>query len=68
MEYEEFVALHETQLKSSGIPGTLWSCLHKKLVNETYDAGEYVGLFRVEDDDEEDDENDLSEGGESVSL
>jgi len=67
MEYEEFVALHETQLKSSGIPGTLWSCLHKKLVNETYDAGEYVGLFRVEDDDEEDDENDLPEGGESTT-
>ena len=61
MEYSAFVSLHETQLKNSGIPSELWPSLHKKLVGEIYDAGEYVGLFRVEEEEEEGAEEDSEE-------
>ena len=66
MEYSIFLSLHESQLQKSGVPEKLWTSLHKKLVGEIYDAGNYVGLFRVEDEDENDDEKDQNESKEEV--
>ena len=57
MEYSFFLSLHESQLQKSGVPEKLWTSLHKKLIGEIYDAGNYVGLFRVEDEEENEKES-----------
>jgi len=54
MDFSEFVAHHEAQLRCSGIPETLWVHLHEKLENETFDAGDHVGLFQAEDEEGQD--------------
>ena len=64
MEFNDFLALHESQLKSAGIPPNLWPHLHTKLVGEIFDAGQFVGLFRVEDDEEEEEEEEGENDGE----
>jgi len=47
-EYPDFIALHEPQLKMSGIPEHFWPVLHRKLVNQTLDAGDKFVICRVD--------------------
>ena len=61
MDYPQFVTLHESQLKKAGIGTELWPSLYAKLVGEVYDAGNYVGLFRVEDEEDEEEEDEKEE-------
>lgn len=37
---ETFIALHEAQLKSSGVPEHFYKSLFDKISNEIFDAGE----------------------------
>uniref|UniRef100_A0A914CXW8 Tubulin--tyrosine ligase-like protein 12 SET-like domain-containing protein n=2 Tax=Acrobeloides nanus TaxID=290746 RepID=A0A914CXW8_9BILA len=38
--FEEFVAIHESQLVASGVPQHFWNHLYSKLMNEVFDAGD----------------------------
>ncbi|TGZ61462.1 hypothetical protein CRM22_007976 [Opisthorchis felineus] len=51
IDFPEFLAIHEQQLRSGGIPGHFWMTLHKKLLDEIYDASAYFVMNRVEYED-----------------
>jgi len=42
--YDNFVAIHEASLQSSGVPKHLWKTLFVKVCKQTFDAGEAFGL------------------------
>lgn len=47
--YEDFLLLHEAQLRSSDVPEHLWVNLCHKLTNQVFDAGEKLGLVLVDE-------------------
>lgn len=51
--YEQFLQLHEAQLRASDVPDHLWMNLCHKLTNQVFDAGEKLSLVLVDYDGEE---------------
>eukprot|EP00741_Cyanophora_paradoxa_P003340 tig00000692_g3246.t1 len=60
ISYEEFIELHRAQLQACGLPQQLWRTAFEKLIEEKFDAGEYLQVVyvAVEDEDEDEDEED----------
>ncbi|EDW31660.1 GL11240 [Drosophila persimilis] len=56
-KYNEFVALHKSQLESLSVPVHLWPALYRKLAAETFDAGEALQLMLIDYDEDEDEQN-----------
>ncbi|XP_017147291.1 tubulin--tyrosine ligase-like protein 12 isoform X2 [Drosophila miranda] len=56
-KYNEFVALHKSQLESLSVPVHLWPALYRKLAVETFDAGEALQLMLIDYDEDEDEQN-----------
>jgi tubulin--tyrosine ligase-like protein 12 len=56
--YENFIALHEMQLRASGVPEQFWKSLNTKLSNQIFDAGEFFQLLLLDYGDEERGEKD----------
>ncbi|ALC40817.1 CG1550 [Drosophila busckii] len=52
-KYNEFVALHKSQLESSAVPLHLWPALYRKLTTDHFDAGEVLQLLLIDYEDEE---------------
>ncbi|KAL1513515.1 hypothetical protein ABEB36_002917 [Hypothenemus hampei] len=50
-QLQKFVDQYKTQLLSSGIPETYWEPLYKKLLYQTFDAGECFQLVKIEYDE-----------------
>ncbi|KAA3673371.1 tubulin--tyrosine ligase-like protein 12 [Paragonimus westermani] len=66
LDFAAFLLLHEYQLRSCDIPGHLWRRLHEKLLDEVYDAGQFMVLNRVEfesDEEQNDEEGDCETVG-----
>lgn len=40
--YENFLAFHEVQLRTSGVPEHLFKAVNSKLNNQIFDAGELL--------------------------
>ncbi|OQR75272.1 tubulin--tyrosine ligase protein 12-like [Tropilaelaps mercedesae] len=61
VEFDHFLKVHRHQLETSCVPEHLWEALHRKLRDETFDAGESFMFARIRSDDEDtdDDEGDL---------
>ncbi|KAH8413760.1 hypothetical protein KR222_007834 [Zaprionus bogoriensis] len=57
-KYNEFVALHKTQLESSAVPVHLWPALYRKLNTDTFDAGVALQLMLIDYDDDDDEQLD----------
>ncbi|XP_022226803.2 tubulin--tyrosine ligase-like protein 12 [Drosophila obscura] len=55
-KYNEFVALHKSQLDSLSVPVHLWPALYRKLTTETFDAGEALQLMLIDYDEDVDEE------------
>lgn len=51
--YENFLALHESQLRASGVPERFWKSLNTKLNHQIFDAGEAFQLLLLDYGDEE---------------
>lgn len=49
--YEMFVQLHKPQLELSGVPEHFWRSLHRKVVNEEFDAGNVFSLMQIDYED-----------------
>lgn len=49
--YEMFVQLHKPQLELSGVPEYFWRSLHRKVVNEEFDAGNVFSLMQIDYED-----------------
>lgn len=49
--YEMFVQLHKPQLELSGIPEYFWRSLHRKVINEEFDAGNVFSLMQIDYED-----------------
>jgi tubulin--tyrosine ligase-like protein 12 len=56
--YESFLALHEAQLRASGVPERFFKSLNSKLTNQVFDAGEFFQLLLLDYGEEERDEKD----------
>lgn len=48
--FRNFVALHKSQLESSGIPVHFWEVVCKKLHRQIFDAGDAFSLLKIEYD------------------
>ena len=46
--YDEFVEVHRNQLESSNFPRHFWATLFKKLMKQTFDAGNTFSLLKIE--------------------
>nr|CAH0103372.1 unnamed protein product [Daphnia galeata] len=46
-----FIALHQPQLKSSGVPEIYWETLYLKLKHSVFDAGESFSLAQIAEDE-----------------
>ncbi|BFG04305.1 tubulin--tyrosine ligase-like protein 12 [Drosophila madeirensis] len=56
-KYNEFVALHKSQLETLAVPVHLWPALYRKLTTEIFDAGEVLQLMLIDYDEDVDEEN-----------
>ncbi|XP_055678285.1 tubulin--tyrosine ligase-like protein 12 [Lutzomyia longipalpis] len=56
--YEDFLNLHEPQLRQSGVPQYFWPSLCNKLHNQIFDAGDSLSLLLLDYGDEGRQEND----------
>ena len=43
-----FLATHQLQLETAGVPRIYWDRLHTKLANQIFDAGEQFTLLQVQ--------------------
>ncbi|KAM9313185.1 tubulin--tyrosine ligase-like protein 12 [Gastrophryne carolinensis] len=59
--FGQFVALHQAALGASGVPRLYWENLHRKLEGEIFDAGEIFGIMQVEEAEEGDEDEGISE-------
>lgn len=50
-EFENFVETHRNQLESSAVPQHFWNVLHRKLVNQEFDAGKVFTLVQLDYED-----------------
>lgn len=66
--YEQFLALHKSQLENSCVPELYWQTLFIKLKNEVFDAGNAFQIMCVQttQDDDEDTGNDEDGANENV--
>ena len=48
-DYDQFLALHELQLKQSNVPEHFWKSVHRKLSGEIYDAGSAFTMYQTSD-------------------
>lgn len=51
--YEQFLALHEPQLRASGVPEHFFPAISTKLFNQIFDAGEFFQMLLLDYGDEE---------------
>ncbi|XP_028673574.1 tubulin--tyrosine ligase-like protein 12 [Erpetoichthys calabaricus] len=59
--FDQFLVQHETALRSSAVPQIFWKSLHYKLINEVFDAGQFFGIMRTEEADDDDEQPQLEE-------
>lgn len=50
---ENFINSHRVQLKASGVPEHFWPPLHRKLLNQEFDAGKVFTLVQIDYEGEE---------------
>lgn len=50
---KSFLAVHQPQLESSGVPKYFWPTVHEKLRNQIFDAGDAFQLARISYEDDE---------------
>ncbi|PIA16136.1 hypothetical protein COEREDRAFT_87342 [Coemansia reversa NRRL 1564] len=60
LDYGRFEAIHKQQLEALDLPRALWKVLHKKIVQESFDIGEWVVFAEAEADN--DDSNSCAAG------
>ncbi|KAJ2616570.1 hypothetical protein H4S08_000727 [Coemansia sp. RSA 1365] len=53
LEYGRFEAIHQQQLEALDLPRPLWKVLHKKIVQESFDIGEWVVFAEAEAGDDD---------------
>ncbi|KAJ2803741.1 hypothetical protein H4R20_002775 [Coemansia guatemalensis] len=53
LDYGRFEATHQQQLEALDLPRSLWKVLHKKIVQECFDIGEWVVFAETEADDDD---------------
>jgi tubulin--tyrosine ligase-like protein 12 len=56
--FESFLALHEAQLRASGVPERFFKSLQTKLQNQIFDAGEFFQLLLLDYGEEDRGEKD----------
>lgn len=56
--YDSFIALHQPQLRASGVPEKYWKSLNSKLSNSTFDAGDFFQLLLLDYGEDEREEKD----------
>lgn len=56
--FENFLALHESQLRASGVPSRFFKSLSTKLTNKVFDAGDFLQLLLLDYGEEDRGEKD----------